>query len=191
LGHGGYGKVFCVKDPNNNQMYAIKLIMSLKSVSRELKMIGEKSFNPFVLKYYSSFDDKIGTFVVMEYCCNGDLFHWIESQERFLEENEVLDLFVQINEGISYLHSLKIVHNDIKPHNILLNEFLETKISDFGAAVEVTSVSQGKITKTLGTQFIFFHVLRFSFYSGRSLLLKYWIQDCLIFSFQSFFIFFC
>jgi serine/threonine protein kinase len=90
LGEGAYGKVFLAEDPNNKRMYAIKSMITSfrqKSVLKEIEMtIGEKTFNPCVLRYYCYFEEGFYTHIVMEYCDLGDLSHFMEEQENPLEE---------------------------------------------------------------------------------------------------------
>ena len=67
----------------------------------------------------------------MEYCTNGDLKKFIRSVPNYLNEKTVLDFFVQICEGLKYIHSKKIIHRNINLENIYLKSDLCLKIGDF------------------------------------------------------------
>ncbi|KII67644.1 Serine/threonine-protein kinase Chk1 [Thelohanellus kitauei] len=74
----------------------------------------------------------------MEYVQNGELYNLIGPTFSDIEpgvslpENECVRLFSQLLEGVEYLHSLGIVHRDLKLENLLLDENNDLKITDFG-----------------------------------------------------------
>jgi len=70
---------------------------------------------------------------------------WIESRQEQSQRNcqEVYDIFIQVMEGLDYLHGKGIIHRDVKPANILMkhgqpsnNRSWEVKLGDFGLAIE-------------------------------------------------------
>ena len=67
----------------------------------------------------------------MEYAEDGELFNYIVDQTR-LKEREASYFFVQIINGVEYIHQNYICHRDLKPENILINEHKILKIIDFG-----------------------------------------------------------
>ena len=67
----------------------------------------------------------------MEHCCNGELFSYITQKNR-LKEEEACRLFQQLISALSYLSKLGIVHRDVKPENLLLDNQLNLKMVDFG-----------------------------------------------------------
>ena len=67
----------------------------------------------------------------MEYCENGELFHYIVERQR-LSEEESSFFFYQLINGLQYIHSENIVHRDLKPENLLLGKNNILKIIDFG-----------------------------------------------------------
>ena len=84
----------------------------------------------------------------MEYCAKGDLFSII-GEGNYYRMGFVKKLFLQLLEGISYLHKKKIAHLDIKPENILLTENLDIKLADFGCCQCVDLTTKPKICGTL------------------------------------------
>jgi serine/threonine protein kinase len=67
----------------------------------------------------------------MEFCPNGELFHYIVTRTR-LPEPDAKILLWQLLTGLAYLHANDIVHRDLKPENLLLDSLGKLKISDFG-----------------------------------------------------------
>jgi 5'-AMP-activated protein kinase catalytic alpha subunit len=67
----------------------------------------------------------------MEHCCNGELFSYITSKNK-LKEEESCRLFQQLIAALEYLGRLGLVHRDVKPENLLLDEQLNLKVVDFG-----------------------------------------------------------
>ena len=76
-------------------------------------------------------------FILMEYAEKGDLEKKIlslKTQETYLDEESILDYFIQICHGIKYMHDKKIIHRDLKLQNILITKNNKIKIGDFGLA---------------------------------------------------------
>lgn len=80
----------------------------------------------------------------MEYAKYGEFFNYIVEKNR-LDEEEASMFYVQILNGIEFIHQHKIVHRDLKPENLLLNENKTLKIIDFGLS---NSYHEGNKLKT-------------------------------------------
>ena len=72
----------------------------------------------------------------------GDLFRLVEYNERF-SEGLVRNLFLQLIEGIAYLHKKGVVHRDIKPENLLIDEEFRLIIADFNFATRLKVENAG------------------------------------------------
>lgn len=76
------------------------------------------------------------TYVVMEYCPEGDLFSSITEKGNYVG-NDLLakSVFLQILSAVEFCHSIGIYHRDLKPENILVKDQGTTvKLADFGLA---------------------------------------------------------
>jgi len=72
-------------------------------------------------------------YATIEYCSNGELFETIINKGCFSEET-ARHYFLQLLEGLTYLHSSGIAHRDLKPENLFIDNIGNLKIADFGFA---------------------------------------------------------
>ena len=141
IGGGNFGKVFKLSPRNNGIYYAIKKIVvkgNIKHIKREMGIL-DRINNRNIIKIYDHFDiNENEYYLVLEYVPNGTLDDKINNQRKSktpFQEIEIIRIFKQIINGIIYLHDLNIVQRDIKPDNILFDEFDNVKLTDFGYSV--------------------------------------------------------
>jgi 5'-AMP-activated protein kinase catalytic alpha subunit len=77
--------------------------------------------HPHIIQLYEIIETPNRLFLIMEHCCNGELFSYITSKNK-LKEEESCRLFQQLISALDYLGQLGIVHRDVKPENLLLDE---------------------------------------------------------------------
>lgn len=157
LGSGAAGKVFLAKDKINHEQYAIKEVNveSNEVLSQALKEVSnmKKLQHPNIVHYHNSFQEGSKLYIVMEYVDGGDLMSYISDRKnRFLTEEAILRIFIQITIGLRYLHEHKIVHRDLKPQNIFLTRVGVIKIGDFGVSRSLDRSSELMETK-VGTPY--------------------------------------
>ena len=152
LGRGSFAKVKEAYHVDTFERVAIKII-NLQRLRKKL-MGGPathgdeihllQSLNhPRIVRFIDSFEDlrRGKVYIALEYMCGGDLQHLIDS--RALALGETRGVFRSLIEGLAYLHRLGIVHQDIKPSNLLINTIGAVKITDFGVAQCVPSSNSG------------------------------------------------
>ena len=142
LGEGAFGEVWKVKHKLTGKEFAMKIIQKKpefkeKSILNEINIL-KKLDHPNILKilefYYSS--DKF--FIITEFCTGGELYKEIKKRNIFPEDQTAFVLY-QIFSAIRYCHKMRIIHEDIKPENIMItkrdkNNYLYIKLIDFGTA---------------------------------------------------------
>lgn len=106
--------------------------------------------HPNVLKFFSWYETRNHLWVITEYCSGGDLLRLVE-QDKQLPEDVVLDFAEDLVRGLLYLHSNGVIFGDLKPSNILLNEFGALKLSDFGLARKIVDMVQFEADNKRGT----------------------------------------
>lgn len=79
--------------------------------------------------------------LVLEYCPQGSLWDWLQHHHHLVGRRLWTRWARELAGALAYIHGKGVVHHDLKPHNIMLDDTLTTKISDFGTAA-VTSPTQ-------------------------------------------------
>ncbi|KAK8841491.1 hypothetical protein M9Y10_027110 [Tritrichomonas musculus] len=85
--------------------------------------------------------------IIMEYLQNGTLTNLLELERKglspkFWDDTKKMIIIYGVASGLCYLHANHIIHRDMKPDNILLDEFLFPKIADFGLSKTTVSTSE-------------------------------------------------
>ncbi|KRX04758.1 Protein kinase-like domain [Pseudocohnilembus persalinus] len=88
-----------------------------------------------ILKFHDSFINSDGIYLISEYCEDGNLKQYIEKNKRNISKENILQIMMQIRQGLNYLDHLYIIHCDLKPANIYFkkqNDINSLVIGDFG-----------------------------------------------------------
>lgn len=87
--------------------------------------------NPFVVRFFYSFTCRENLYLVMEYLNGGDLFSLLRNL-GCLEEDMARVYIAELVLALEYLHSLNVIHRDLKPDNLLIGRDGHIKLTDFG-----------------------------------------------------------
>ncbi|XP_065868923.1 rust resistance kinase Lr10-like [Euphorbia lathyris] len=142
LGQGAYGTVYKGK-LSDDILVAVKVLNNSKGDGEEfVNEVGTigKIHHVNVVRFIGFCADGYRRALVYEYLSNDSLEKFIcapDAKDKFLGWKRLQDIAVGAAKGIEYLHQgceQRILHFDIKPHNILLDQDFNPKVSDFGLA---------------------------------------------------------
>ncbi len=147
LGSGNMGDVMLVE--KDAQCYALKQVRpvssSLNSINSMRKFLDvietvSKLNHPNLVKIHS-FGIPNGLtqpFVLMEYLANSSLMDYIDNKEMNLSFSDKVKIIGQVASALSEVHQAGIIHRDVKPSNVLLNQDMNAKLTDFGISSLMT-----------------------------------------------------
>ena len=152
VNHTGWDTDLAMKRPKDE---AFQTEDQKKNFSEECRYWINLGLHPNIVScYYVREIDGIPS-IFSEWMENGDLEHHIKDQTLYQgEEDEVqkrlLDIAIQFARGLKYAHDNKLVHQDVKPDNLLLTNTWEAKVSDFGItrARSLLTTTAGEQTQT-------------------------------------------
>ncbi|KAM9451267.1 serine/threonine-protein kinase 32A [Clarias gariepinus] len=156
IGKGSFGKVCIVQKKDTKKMYAMKYMNKLKCVERnevrnvfkELQIL-QNLEHPFLVNFWYSFQDEEDMFMVVDLLLGGDLRYHLQQNVHF-SENTVKLYICELALALNYLRNKRIIHRDIKPDNILLDEHGHSHLTDFNIAAIVKD--DLKATSIAGTK---------------------------------------
>lgn len=147
IGDGGMAVVYKGHDMLLNRAVTLKILRSqfvmdesfVQRFRREAQAAASLS-HPNVVNIYDVGEEDDVYYIVMEYIKGKTLKELIKDKGR-LPAEEAADIARQICEALVHAHSNKIIHRDIKPHNILITYEGRAKVTDFGIARAVTAAT--------------------------------------------------
>lgn len=140
LGQGGMGKVFKTYDRKVGEVVALKLIrpeisINDKAIERfrnELKF-ARRIAHRNVCRMHDMGEDGFFRYITMEYVSGEDLKRFIR-RAGTLSSGKAIHIAKQVAEGLAEAHRLGVVHRDLKPQNIMIDQDGNARIMDFGIA---------------------------------------------------------
>jgi len=157
IGKGEFGKVKLAYDPQRDLEVAIKFIKRSNITSAQKQAKLEREINilqnlnhPNIVHLYDVIETEKYIGIVMAYANGGELFEYI-SENQYLSEEESAKFFLQLLDGVQYLHNLHIVHRDLKLENLLLDQNGNIVITDFGFANNSRKNPSGLLSTSCGS----------------------------------------
>jgi serine/threonine-protein kinase 24/25/MST4 len=156
IGKGGFSSVFKAYDVVTLTTVAIKII-DLEDVGDELDEVNQEILImshiqcPQLIKYYASHVIGLNLWIIMEYLEAGSIADLIKDIGP-LDEPSISYVLSELLHGLSYFHSERKIHRDVKGSNILLSADAGVKLADFGVTGQLTD-SMNKMETTVGTPF--------------------------------------
>ncbi|XP_047964983.1 LRR receptor-like serine/threonine-protein kinase EFR [Salvia hispanica] len=157
IGTGSYCSVY-KGILNNGKVVAVKVFkMQLDGISRRFDIeceILSSIRHRNLASVISSCSNEEFKALILEYMPKGNLEKWLYSQNYCLNVMERLNIMIDVASAFEYLHygyTTAIVHNDLKPSNVLLDDDMVAHVSDFGIAKLLGDENSFVITNTLAT----------------------------------------
>jgi serine/threonine kinase 32 len=140
VGRGAFGKVRIVRYKRNKHLYAMKYINKEKCISQNAikntileRNTLENINHPLIVNLRFAFQDDENMFMVLDLMLGGDLKFLLRKSGRMPEE-WVRFYCAEMICALDYCHSQGVVHRDIKPDNLLLDEKGHVHLTDFNVA---------------------------------------------------------
>ncbi|KAL1747482.1 hypothetical protein HDZ31DRAFT_31849 [Schizophyllum fasciatum] len=139
ISKGAFGSVFLARKKVTGDYYAIKVLKKadmiaknqITNVKAERMILMKQAESPFVAKLYWTFQSRDNLYLVMEYLNGGDCAALIKSL-GCLPEEWTKNYIAEVVLGLEYLHQRGVVHRDLKPDNLLIDQHGHLKLTDFG-----------------------------------------------------------
>ncbi|MCS6993470.1 MAG: PQQ-binding-like beta-propeller repeat protein [Anaerolineales bacterium] len=166
IGVGGMGSVYRARDlhfPNVVKLVAVKEMINqapdplvrqtiVQNFEREANILATLS-HPSIPRIYDYFTLDNRSYLVEEFINGRDLEVVLNQTEGFLPEEQVLDWAIQLCDVLSYLHNHKpdpIIFRDMKPSNVMVNQYNHIVLVDFGIAKPFQAGQKGTMIGTEG-----------------------------------------
>ncbi|XP_051755655.1 dual specificity mitogen-activated protein kinase kinase 5 isoform X1 [Ctenopharyngodon idella] len=139
LGHGNGGTVYKAYHLLGKRIVAVKVIPLDITVELQKQIMSEleilyKCDSPYIIKFYSAFFVENRISICTEFMDGGSLDVYWRIPEHVLGR-----IAVAVVKGLTYLWSLKILHRDVKPSNMLVNTRGQVKLCDFGVSTQLVN----------------------------------------------------
>lgn len=142
LGRGSHGVVYKALNRVTGETIAVKKLLhvaekDLEDTLKEISILNSLN-SPHCIRYYSSHYKNGDLWIAMEFLDAGSIGDLLCFKKK-LNEPQIRMIVFQVTKGLEYLHSLPLIHRDIKAGNILLNKKGQVKLADFGVSALMES----------------------------------------------------
>eukprot|EP01035_Chromulina_nebulosa_P017633 gene17633-23210_t len=143
IGKGKYSEIFKGREKKKIDFVAIKRVdkAMMNSVVNEVQIM-HKLQNPHILKFHDWYETRHNLWLILEYCTGADL-EALLLQDGYLPETSIRFFALDILSGLKYIHSLGIIHCDIRPKSFLIDEFGILKFSKFTFSRKIQRIPLG------------------------------------------------
>ena len=157
IGEGGMANVYLANDTILDRKVAIKVLRGdlssddkfIRRFQREALSVSNLS-HPNIVEVYDVGEEDGSHYIVMEYIEGKTLKQLLKKRES-LTLTEVIDIMSQLTDGIAHAHDSYIIHRDIKPQNIMIEDDGRIKITDFGIAMALNATQLTQTNSVMGS----------------------------------------
>ena len=157
IGEGGMANVYMAKDTILDRKVAIKVLRGdlsgddkfIRRFQREALSVSNLSHQNIV-EVYDVGEENGQHYIVMEYI-DGKTLKQLLQKRGSLTLSEVMDIMNQLTDGLTHAHGAYIIHRDIKPQNIMIQDDGLIKITDFGIAMALNATQLTQTNSVMGS----------------------------------------
>lgn len=157
IGEGGMANVYLANDTILDRKVAIKVLRGdlsndekfIRRFQREALSVSNLS-HPNIVEVYDVGEEDGQYYIVMEYIEGKTLKQLLKKRET-LSLQEVIDIMLQLTDGLAHAHESYIIHRDIKPQNIMILDNGLVKITDFGIAMALNATQLTQTNSVMGS----------------------------------------
>ena len=157
IGEGGMANVYLANDTILERNVAVKVLRGdlsaddkfIRRFEREAQSVSNLSHQNIV-EVYDVGEEDGEHYIVMEYIEGKTLKQLLKKRES-LTLTEVIDIMTQLTDGIAHAHESYIIHRDIKPQNIMIEDNGLIKITDFGIAMALNATQLTQTNSVMGS----------------------------------------
>lgn len=139
IGKGGFSFVVLGRKIDSGCLFAIKCLKQVagseESVLMEIEIM-RKINHPFIVNLENVVIDNEMVYIVLEFCCGGELRSYLRRFKVF-DEDTAKFFFCEVILALEYLHDRDILYRDLKPENIMLAADGHVKLIDFGLSKQI------------------------------------------------------
>ena len=161
LGKGAYGKVFQVRLLETDEHFAMKVLKKVEinrkdqvEHTKSERNVMAKYSHPFIVTLRFAFQSKTHLYMVTDFMRGGELYYHLNKfmkKGKVFTDKMILLYLAEITCGLLHLHKNNIVYRDLKPENVLMDEFGHVRIADFGLARDHLDDTKHGATTFCGT----------------------------------------
>lgn len=157
IGEGGMANVYLAYDTILDRKVAIKVLRGdlsgdekfVRRFQREA-LSASSLAHPNIVEMYDVGEDNGIYYIVMEYI-DGITIKQLLKKRGSLTLSEVIDIMLQLTDGMAHAHDAYIIHRDLKPQNIMIKDDGQIKITDFGIAMALNSTQLTQTNSVMGS----------------------------------------
>ena len=157
IGEGGMANVYLANDTFLDRKVAVKILRGdLSTDEKFIRRFQREAYaasalsHPNIVEMYDVGEDNGTYFIVMEYI-EGRTLKQLLKKRGSLTSPEVVDIMLQLTDGIAHAHDMYIIHRDLKPQNIMISDDGKIKITDFGIAMAMNSTQVTQTNSVMGS----------------------------------------
>lgn len=155
LGSGKFGRVYLAREKRSKYIVALKTMSKSQLVKSQFETqlrreieIQSHLRHPNILRCYGYFYDEKRVYLILEYAVGGELFDMLNQVGKF-PEHKAARIIKDLSLALKYCHDKNVIHRDLKPENLLIGQYGEVKLADFGWSTHAPCSRRNTICGTL------------------------------------------